>query len=57
MKIVCPCCCRPDVKVMVTSNSCRASQIHICGKVHIRIAMNLFVKLNQVKVFPSELQC
>ena len=32
---------------MVTSSSCRASQFHISGKVHNRIAMNYLVKLHQ----------
>ena len=35
---------------MVTPSSCRASQIHICGIVNVRIAMNYLVKLNQAKV-------
>ena len=35
---------------MVSSSSCRASQIHICGIINIRIAMNYLVKLNQAKV-------
>ena len=36
--------------------SCWASQIHICGIVNIRIAMNYLVKLKQTEVFPSKLQ-
>ena len=42
---------------MPTSSFCWESQIHISGKVHIRIAMNYLVNLHQTKVFPSELQC
>ena len=36
---------------MVTPSSCRASQIHICHIVSIRIAINYLVKLNHIKVF------
>ena len=56
-KIVCPNRSRSDFKVMVPSSSSWASQINISGIIHIRKTMNYLVKLNQAKIFSSELQC